>query len=254
MIVRTSTDLPDPDSPTIPSVRPSARSNVTPSTALTRPPGVSNAVRRLRTWSNGGFSSGVTAHHRSAATCGRPPSSAVDRRPVHHVRPGGRGGSTGAGPTDPRRRGRTRSPGSGRSHRSAPTRARPAATAADAAAHHPRRREGDDHRHRYPPRERPPRAHSGAGPDNPTVHEVLSGCLTGTSGHEHDLVHGPEHHTDEDREGGRASRSAAGPMRPVGRRARGLAARSSVQSTVATITTSAVRAATRRHSVADGRA
>src|SRR3546814_1963532 len=45
MIVRDSTDLPDPDSPTMPSVRPCCRVNVTPFTAFTRPDGVRNVVQ-----------------------------------------------------------------------------------------------------------------------------------------------------------------------------------------------------------------
>ena len=39
MIERDSTVLPEPDSPTMPSVRPRSRVNVTPSTARTRPAG-----------------------------------------------------------------------------------------------------------------------------------------------------------------------------------------------------------------------
>jgi hypothetical protein len=38
--VRKVTDLPDPDSPTMPSVSPGWRENETPSTALTRPSSV----------------------------------------------------------------------------------------------------------------------------------------------------------------------------------------------------------------------
>jgi len=42
--------LPDPDSPTIPSVRPRSTANDTPSTALTTPSSVSNRTRRSLTW------------------------------------------------------------------------------------------------------------------------------------------------------------------------------------------------------------
>ena len=45
MIERASTDLPEPDSPTMPSVRPRSRVSDTPSTARTSPPGVRKAVR-----------------------------------------------------------------------------------------------------------------------------------------------------------------------------------------------------------------
>ncbi len=48
------TDLPEPDSPTIPSVRPGFTSRVTPSTARTGPRGVSNHTRRSATDSAGG--------------------------------------------------------------------------------------------------------------------------------------------------------------------------------------------------------
>ena len=53
MIDRFVTDLPDPDSPTMPSVSPRARSNDTPSTALTTRPSSSKYVRRLRTERSG---------------------------------------------------------------------------------------------------------------------------------------------------------------------------------------------------------
>ena len=49
MIERDSTVLPEPDSPTTPSVWPRASENDTPSTALTNPRGVANDVRRSRT-------------------------------------------------------------------------------------------------------------------------------------------------------------------------------------------------------------
>ena len=52
MIDRLSTDFPDPDSPTMPSVRPRSRVSDTPSTACTTPPGVRNPVRRSATSSS----------------------------------------------------------------------------------------------------------------------------------------------------------------------------------------------------------
>ena len=52
MIVRQVTLLPDPDSPTIPSVRPFSIENVTPSTALTIPSSVLKYVFRSRTSSS----------------------------------------------------------------------------------------------------------------------------------------------------------------------------------------------------------
>src|SRR5699024_12442686 len=47
------TDLPEPDSPTMPSVRPGKRSKSTPRTAWTRPASEGNATSRSRTESNG---------------------------------------------------------------------------------------------------------------------------------------------------------------------------------------------------------
>ena len=52
MIERLSTDLPEPDSPTMPSVRPRSRVSDTPSTARTSPPDVRNDVRRSSTSSS----------------------------------------------------------------------------------------------------------------------------------------------------------------------------------------------------------
>ncbi len=52
MIERDSTDLPQPDSPTSPSVRPRSSVNETPSTAVTTPRGVRNCVRRSATSSS----------------------------------------------------------------------------------------------------------------------------------------------------------------------------------------------------------
>jgi hypothetical protein len=49
MTERDSTDLPEPDSPTMPSVRPRSRLNDTPLTALSRPLGVRNCVTMSRT-------------------------------------------------------------------------------------------------------------------------------------------------------------------------------------------------------------
>src|SRR3954447_3412880 len=46
------TDLPQPDSPTMPSVSPASTSNETPSTARTTPSGVPKCVCRLSTSSN----------------------------------------------------------------------------------------------------------------------------------------------------------------------------------------------------------
>ena len=225
MIVRTSTDLPDPDSPTMPSVRPAARSNVTPSTALTRPPGVSNAVRRLRTWSSGRDSSGVIARPPVGSevstttdvgvgsSTGAPRAARRARRLDGRRAEGSsrsRSYATHAGPTDHVRR-RPPERGGGYGHRR--------------GRDHPQRRENDDQCHRQPPRERPPGADGGVGPDDPTVHEVLSRRLTCAPGHEHDLVHGPEHHADEDRRRWPCPAVRHWPNRPVGRPARGTAAR-----------------------------
>ncbi|ODQ83872.1 hypothetical protein BFG51_08405 [Dietzia alimentaria] len=52
MIDRTSIDLPDPDSPTMPIVSPRRSEMSTPSTGVTRPAGVSMWVRRFRTSSS----------------------------------------------------------------------------------------------------------------------------------------------------------------------------------------------------------
>ena len=52
MIERDRTDLPQPDSPTIPIVLPRSRLNDTPSTACTRPRGVLNCVLTSSTSSN----------------------------------------------------------------------------------------------------------------------------------------------------------------------------------------------------------
>ncbi len=63
MIERVSTVLPDPDSPTIPSVRPRSRVKDTPSTDRTRPRTVSKPVSTSVTSSSGTPGcSGVTAH------------------------------------------------------------------------------------------------------------------------------------------------------------------------------------------------
>ena len=51
--VRKETLLPDPDSPTTPSVSPRAMENVTPSTALTSPSSVGNWTFRSLTSSSG---------------------------------------------------------------------------------------------------------------------------------------------------------------------------------------------------------
>ena len=53
MIDRFVTDLPDPDSPTMPSVSPRLRSKLTPSTAFAVRFSSSNQVRRSRTESSG---------------------------------------------------------------------------------------------------------------------------------------------------------------------------------------------------------
>ncbi|MET3862171.1 hypothetical protein ABIE38_003107 [Dietzia sp. 2505] len=52
MIERTSIDLPEPDSPTMPIVSPRRRKMSTPSTGVMRPEGVSMWVRRSRTSSS----------------------------------------------------------------------------------------------------------------------------------------------------------------------------------------------------------
>ena len=52
MIERTSTDFPQPDSPTIPMASPDASESDTPSTARKEPRDVSNEVFRSRTSSN----------------------------------------------------------------------------------------------------------------------------------------------------------------------------------------------------------
>ena len=49
MMVSIVTDLPQPDSPTMPSVFPVSTENVTPSTALTMPSSVRKCVRRSLT-------------------------------------------------------------------------------------------------------------------------------------------------------------------------------------------------------------
>ncbi len=54
MIDRTRTDLPEPDSPTIPIVSPRPSTTETPSTARTTPYGVSKDVFRFLTLSSGG--------------------------------------------------------------------------------------------------------------------------------------------------------------------------------------------------------
>src|SRR6266480_2706573 len=52
MIAWLVTDLPDPDSPTMPSVWPRSTSKVSPSTALTTPSPVGKCTRRSRTERN----------------------------------------------------------------------------------------------------------------------------------------------------------------------------------------------------------
>ena len=52
MIDRLRTDLPEPDSPTMPRVRPRSSVSDTPSTARTSPPDVRNPVRRSVTSSS----------------------------------------------------------------------------------------------------------------------------------------------------------------------------------------------------------
>src|SRR3954470_14656189 len=59
MIDLAQTLLPDPDSPTMPSVSPARRSKLTPSTARTGPESVMNQVRRSRTWSSTSAVSGM---------------------------------------------------------------------------------------------------------------------------------------------------------------------------------------------------
>ena len=57
MTVSMVTDLPQPDSPTMPSVLPGSTLNVTPSTALTTPSSVRKYVRRSLTWSSATYDS-----------------------------------------------------------------------------------------------------------------------------------------------------------------------------------------------------
>ncbi len=51
-MARLVTLLPEPDSPTMPSVRPRSSANDSPSTALTRPSSVGKWIRRSRTSRN----------------------------------------------------------------------------------------------------------------------------------------------------------------------------------------------------------
>ena len=53
MIDRESTDLPEPDSPTIPSVLPRSIDKLTPLTAPTLPRGLENVVESWETSNNG---------------------------------------------------------------------------------------------------------------------------------------------------------------------------------------------------------
>ena len=71
MIERESTVLPEPDSPTMPSVLPRPRVNETPSTACTRPRGVWKEVRRSSTSSSGRSARSV----RRSGCRRRPPAS-----------------------------------------------------------------------------------------------------------------------------------------------------------------------------------
>jgi len=57
------TDLPQPDSPTMPSVSPAASSNDTPSTARTTPSRVKNCVLRSLTSSSSGKWSPLPSRH-----------------------------------------------------------------------------------------------------------------------------------------------------------------------------------------------
>ena len=72
MIESAVTDLPEPDSPTTPSVAPGRSSRSTPSTARISPASVMNEVRRFST-----FSSGASAHWRAGRPHGDVP---LDRR------------------------------------------------------------------------------------------------------------------------------------------------------------------------------
>ena len=67
MIERDVTDLPDPDSPTIPMVSPALREKLTPSTAFTVPQRVSKYVLRSRTSSTFSFRT-VSGPNRSSCT------------------------------------------------------------------------------------------------------------------------------------------------------------------------------------------
>ena len=69
MIERDSTVLPDPDSPTMPNVRPRSSDSDTCWTAATDPRGESNVVQRSSTWRSGPLAG---ASRRAGATaCAR---------------------------------------------------------------------------------------------------------------------------------------------------------------------------------------
>ena len=70
MIAREVTDLPEPDSPTMPSVLPASRSKETPRTASTRPASEAKLTREIADREDGGYG---CAH-------ARPPAAEVGSR------------------------------------------------------------------------------------------------------------------------------------------------------------------------------
>src|SRR5258707_9130708 len=70
MIDLAQTLLPEPDSPTMPSVSPACRSKLTPSTARTGPESVRNQVRRSRTCSKGAPGCNASAGTNGSAAIG----------------------------------------------------------------------------------------------------------------------------------------------------------------------------------------
>lgn len=77
---RAVTLLPEPDSPTIPSVWPSSSVKETPSTALTTPSGVLKCVLRLLT-----SSSATALLYRFPPRCARLPSGAILGEEVQYL-------------------------------------------------------------------------------------------------------------------------------------------------------------------------
>ncbi len=86
MVASADTDLPDPDSPTIPSTSPVATSKLTPRTAATRPASLGNDTSRSRTCRTASSAvvaaTGVAASTSSPSTTGPAPGRAgVERVP-----------------------------------------------------------------------------------------------------------------------------------------------------------------------------